>query len=199
MELPCVVLNRGQFRLKVLPFQSPPGAGPREQALCGVLLDSLDALYSTAHRLTGKADLAEDLVQETARKALEGSSTLRDERNLRGWLFKILINASQDRLRRNQLWEELGNESEEVETDTDLESLSQATVQDVRSALSRLAPARRALVILVDLEEFTMVEAADMLKIPPGTAASRLARAHQELRNLLDAYRTKSAQTREKP
>jgi RNA polymerase sigma-70 factor, ECF subfamily len=183
--------------LKVLPFQSPPGGGSREQALCGVLLDSLDALYSTAHRLTGKADLAEDLVQETARKALEGSSALRDERNLRGWLFKILINSSQDRLRRNQLWEELNTESEEVEPDAGLESLAQATVQDVRSALSHLTPARRALVILVDLEEFTMVEAADMLKIPAGTAASRLARAHQELRDLLNAYRTKQA--REKP
>src|SRR5713101_8026287 len=141
MDLPCVVLNRGQFRLKVLPFHSPPGAGPREQALCGVLLDNLDGLYSTAHRLTGKADQAEDLVQETARKALEGSSALRDERNLRGWLFKILINASQDRLRRNQLWEELDTESEELETDTGLESLSQTTVQDVRSALSRLTTA----------------------------------------------------------
>ena len=185
--------------MKVLPFQPPPGGGTREQAVCAVFLDNLDALYSTAHRLTGRADLADDLVQETARKALEGSSALRDERNLRGWLFKILINISQDRLRRNQLWKELDTESEEVETDTGLESLSQATVQDVRSALSRLTPARRALVILVDLEEFTMVEAADMLKIPPGTAASRLARAHQELRCLLDAYRTKSSQTREKP
>ncbi len=199
MGLPCVVLNRGQFRLKVLPFQPPPGAGTREQALCAVLLANLNALYSTAHRLTGSADLAEDLVQDTARKALEGWSALRDERNLRGWLFKILINTSHDRLRRNQLWEELDTKSEGVETDTGLESLSRATVHDVRSALSHLTPARRAPVILVDLEEFTMVEAADMLRVPPGTVASRLARAHQELRGLLDAYRTKSSQTGEKP
>jgi len=183
----------------VLLFQSPPGAGPRGQALCAVLLDSLDALYSTAHRLTGRADLAEDLVQETARKALEGSSALRDKRNLRGWLFKILINTLQDRLRRNRLWEELDTESEEPEADADLDSLSQATVQDVRNALSRLTAARRALVILVDLEGFTMIEAADMLKIRPGTVASRLARAHQELRDLLDAYRTKSSGTTEQP
>jgi RNA polymerase sigma-70 factor (ECF subfamily) len=163
------------------------------------LLESLDALYSTAHRLTGKADLAEDLVQETARKALEASSGLRDKRNLRGWLFKILINTLQDRLRRSQLWDELEPETEQPEADSGLDSLSQAAGQDVRNALSRLTPARRALVILVDLEEFTMVEAANMLKIPPGTAASRLVRAHKELRDLLDAYRSRSSRTRENP
>jgi RNA polymerase sigma-70 factor (ECF subfamily) len=159
-----------------------------------MLLANLDALYSAAHRLSGRAGLAEDLVQETARKALEAVPTLRDERNVRGWLFKILINALRDHLRRRQLWAELDPEGGEPETSPDPASFAQATVEDVRAALSRLTPQRRALVMLVDIEEFTIAEAAGMLNIPLGTAASRLARAHRELRDLLAAYRSNASE-----
>lgn len=72
-----------------------------------VLLENLDALYSTAKRLTGRADLAEDLVQETARKALEAMPALKDERNIRAWLFRILLNGIRDQVRRKKLWAEV--------------------------------------------------------------------------------------------
>jgi RNA polymerase sigma-70 factor, ECF subfamily len=180
--------------LKRLPFQSRFGRQSHEQSVCGVLLGHLDALYSAAHRLTKRADLAEDLVQETARKALEGLPGLRDERNIRGWLFKILFNSLRDHLRRSRLWEELDPEDEELEPGTDVEGLSRATAQDVQTAIDQLSPARRAIVILIDIEEFTIVEAAGILRIPPGTVASRLARAHCELRDRLRAYRSRSIQ-----
>ena len=37
-----------------------------DELVCRVLLASLNALYATAYRLTGAADIAEGLVQETA-------------------------------------------------------------------------------------------------------------------------------------
>lgn len=185
--------------MKVLPFQSRPAAESREELVYRVLLGSLDSLYSTARRLSGRADLAEDFVQETARKALQAMPSLRDERNVRAWLFKILINTARDHLRRSRSWEELDPGSEEFETNLDLESLSRAEVHDVGRALSRLRPPLQALVILIDLEEFTLAEAAGMLKIPPGTAASRLARARRELRDLLESYRSRSSRSGERP
>jgi len=155
------------------------------------LLSNLDALYSAAYRITGRADLAEDLVQETVRKALEASPDLRDERKVRAWLMKILVNLTRDLFRERQKWEGLdaAEEEEQLQFHVESGSLVRAAVQDVRAAVGRLSPERRALVILVDVEEFTILDAADALKIPPGTAASRLARAHRQLREFLADYR----------
>ena len=62
--------------MELLPFQ--PQRVPEDQCegVCRCLLHNLDALYSTARRLTGGFDLADDLVQETARKALQGAPGL---------------------------------------------------------------------------------------------------------------------------
>jgi RNA polymerase sigma-70 factor (ECF subfamily) len=155
------------------------------------LLESLNSLYSTAYRLIGKRELAEDLVQETARRALSAVPALKNERNVRGWLFAILINLVRDHARRRE-WEELDTDSEDFEAVPDTVSLSRAAVQDVRRALLQLSPPRRSVVVLVDLEEFTLAEAADMLRLPIGTVASRLARARYELREFLQAYKSEA-------
>ena len=155
-----------------------------------VLLDAADSLYSTAYRFTGRADVAEDAVQETVRKAIQNIAHLRDKRKIRAWLFKILVNCVRDHFRRLQEWEQFAREAEVCEP-CDLSLISRSTAYDVERALGRLSPARRAVVLLVDIEDFTLAEAADMLGIPPGTAASRLARARDELRYVLRAYETR--------
>jgi len=183
-----------QATLKILPFQ-PPGDQHRAEVVYRVLLENLDALYSTAKRLTGRADLAEDLVQETARKALEAIPALTDARNTRAWLFRILLNGIRDHARRKKLWIEVEADEETLELSAISENVAGATAEDVRRALSSLQPETRSLAILIDIEEFTIAEAAAMLQIPPGTAASRLSRARRELRELLQAYRSRSSRS----
>src|SRR2546425_3542871 len=105
--------NRVEERatLKILPFQ-PSADQRRGELVYRVLLENLDALYSTAKRLTGRADLAEDLVHDTARKALEAIPALKDERNTRAWLFRILLNGIRDQARRKKLWVEVETDKE---------------------------------------------------------------------------------------
>ena len=69
----------------------------------------------------------------------------------------------------------------------------------MREALRELEASRRAVVVLIDIEDFTIAEAADMLSIPMGTAASRLARARQELRSRLRAYQPQISEGGGKP
>jgi RNA polymerase sigma-70 factor (ECF subfamily) len=184
--------------LKILPFQ-PPGDQHRAEAVYHVLIENLDALYSTAKRLTGRADLAEDLVQETARKALEAIPALKDERNTRAWLFRILLNGIRDQARRKKLWVEVEADEEPPGLHAMPEGVADATTEDVRRALSSLPPETRSIAILVDVEDFTIAEAATMLQIPPGTAASRLSRARRELREFLQVYRSRSSRRGGKP
>ncbi len=185
--------------MKILRLEPRPPDQHHAEAVYGVLLQNLDALYITAKRLTGRADLAEDLVQETARKALEAIPKLKDERNTRAWLFRILLNGLRDHVRWKKLWTEVETDEEPPDLNAVSESVVVATAEDVRRALSSLTPETRVLAILIDIEEFTIAEAAAMLQIPPGTAASRLSRARRELRDLLQAYRSRSSRSGRKP
>ncbi len=171
----------------------------KTEAVYRVLLANLDALYSTARHLTGRADLAEDLVQETARKAIEAIPALKDERNTRAWLFRILLNGIRDQARKKKLWVVVEADEETLDLNVISDSVEDATGEDVRRALSSLTPETRSVTILIDIEEFTIAEAATMLQIPPGTAASRLSRARRELRELLQAYRSRSSRSGGKP
>lgn len=153
-----------------------------------VLIESADSLYSTAWRLAGRADLAEDLVQETARKALASVPDLRDETKARSWVFKILVNCARDHFRRTREWTERDAETEPLDGRVDSQALSRATSHDVRRALGAIDTVRRAVIVLVDIEGFTIAETADILGVPPGTVASRLARARAQLRERLEVY-----------
>ena len=181
-----------QPRVKILPMRPRAAASPGEPVEHRVgrtLLENLSSLYATAVRLTGLRDLAEDLVQETARKALDAAPQLEHQRNVRGWVFAILVNLIRDRARRRHDWEELDAEAQERSAEQpETESIRRATAEDVRRALQTLEPARRAVLTLIDIEGFTLREAAEILGISSGTAASRLWRARHELRDLLQGY-----------
>ncbi len=186
--------------MKLLPFTGAipaPGDAERlEDLVPRLLLENLSCLYSSAYRLCGETSLAEDFVQETARKALEGASTLRHRRHVRAWLFKILTNVARDHFRRHHSWEESDAADEDMATVPDVLVLPEATAHDVRKALGQLSNLQRAIILLIDIDDFTLTEASEMLQIPVGTAASRLARARKELQRQLSAYRSERVQNK---
>jgi RNA polymerase sigma-70 factor (ECF subfamily) len=59
---------------------------------------------------------------------------------------------------------------------------SQREQRLLQRLLGRLVPELRTVLVLYEVEELTMAEIAATLSIPPGTVASRLRRARQELR-----------------
>ncbi len=190
--------------MKLLRFpprvtSSSSEAGKSEDLVSRLLLENLSSLYSLAYRLCGEHSLAEDFVQETARKALESASKLRHHQHLRAWLFKILTNVVRDHARRSHVWEEPELVGEDVATMPDVLSLSDTASHDVRKALGQLTSIHKAIILLVDIEDFTLAETAEMLQIPIGTAASRLARARKELEQRLAAYHSEHARTKGNP
>lgn len=177
---------RAPKSLEVIRFPARRLEVAQQESVSQLLLATIDALYSTARHVTGSPEAAEDLVQEAARKALEGAAGLQHDRNLRAWLFRILLNTIRDSLKRKKLWVE-------AEIEPEFEALSAHTVSvatrvDVRNALSALPPPARAVIVLIDIEEFTIAEAASILGVAPGTVCSRLARARSVLRQHLKDY-----------
>jgi len=147
----------------------------------------LNDIYRAAARLLGGASGADDVVQDVYLQAWKSFGQFELGTNCRAWLFKILFHTLQH-YRRKWLNTRMVKESEEV-----LEAapgpapppLENITDQQVLAALDEIPQDFRAVVILIDVEEFSYKEAAGILEVPIGTVMSRLSRGRRLLRERL--------------
>ena len=152
----------------------------------GWVRDYAADLYRCALRLTGSADAAEELVQETFYEAWRSIHSLRDAAKARAWLFKILghryMHWVRERVRSRQ--NPAASEAEVREADSG-ESLPVdvlARQETLQAALDDLDEGQKVPFLLVFLEGMTCQQAADMLDMPLGTVLSRIHRVRQLLR-----------------
>lgn len=161
-------------------------------------LGHLDGLYNLARWLAHDPAEAEDLVQETYLRALRAAHQFQPGTNLRAWLFKILRNVFFTRHKRRAREPELV-ESEALDVLTCGPGQGGAAARvadgkdgtlgaDLAAALDRLPEEYRSVVLLADVEDFTMVEIATIMNCPVGTVKSRLFRARGILQQLLRDY-----------
>ncbi len=158
-----------------------------------------DSLYNFARWLAQDPTEAEDLVQETCRKALNGFSSFVPGSDFRAWIFRILRNTfltSRTGLRA-RLTVELDPADEETiavtwETPESL-ALASATREALQAALDSLPVIYREAVLLCDVEEMKYQEIAEVLSVPVGTVMSRIARGRKLLRQMLAGERSESA------
>lgn len=148
---------------------------------------SRDRLYRVAFAWCHDAALADDLAQEALTRGLSRLEQLRESAKFMSWLFAILNRCWIDHLRsrRRDVDDELLSELPSELPGPDIHAERQETVNRVRSAISALPLGQRQVVTLVDLEDFSYAEVAEVLEIPIGTVMSRLCRARDSLRELL--------------
>lgn len=168
----------------------------RSAELGARLAGSRARLYRLAYSWCHNAALAEDLVQETLYKALKKSDQVRNMDVLEGWLFRIMTNCWYDHLRQRRSNVDIDDLDDIDEmpfanhtTPEDMHGEKQL-VAHVRRAVERLPLGQRQVLTLVDLEEFSYSEAAEILDIPVGTVMSRICRARQALKLDLIEHRT---------
>lgn len=160
----------------------------------------MDALYNFAFHLTYDEDDANDLVQETYMKAYRFANSYVEGTNAKAWLFKILKNAFINEYRKkakqpNKVdYEEIVSyhDQEDVQLVGTLD-LREEIFQDmlgdeVTKAINTLPVDFRTVILLCDIEGFTYEEIAKIIDIPIGTVRSRLHRARQMLKELLEDY-----------
>ena len=160
-------------------------AGERPDALTGALLAQVPGLRRYAAALVGNAADADDLVQDCIERALVRQDTLREPGSLGRWLKTILHNLYVTKLRRR------GAPSVPIEDFAEDVALSvppedQGQIRDLVRALAGLSVEHRQILLLISLEGLSYREVAEVLDIPIGTVMSRLARARERLRSLLE-------------
>lgn len=149
-------------------------------------------LWAVALRITADPEEAADVLQEAAVKAFRSAEAFRGEAAVSTWLHRIVVNAALDavrRTRRAQVLPLVPDDPAHVASGTVADPVAARQVSlDVADALARLPADQRAAVTLVDLDGFSVDEAASILGCPPGTVKSRCFRARARLAPLLADY-----------
>ena len=152
-----------------------------------------------ARALAGDAALADDLVQDTLERACQkwalwhppAAATAEEaQKALLSWLLTVMHNlyASQWQQAARHRTVELDDTQ-----DPSHDPMPKLALQlDLERALGLLSPQAREVLLLIGMEQFSYSEAAQMLGVPVGTVMSRLSRAREQLRRLMDGERPAS-------
>ncbi|MEM7151983.1 MAG: sigma-70 family RNA polymerase sigma factor [Myxococcota bacterium] len=136
----------------------------------------------------GRAQLAEDLAQETFLRAFRALPRFRGDgrASLATWLVTIATRVALNELRRRPpRLECLDTVSESMRTAEAAVAERHASAQAIERAVADLSPAYRGAFLLRELHGLDYAEIADVLEIDVGTVKSRLSRARSRLREAL--------------
>jgi RNA polymerase sigma-70 factor (ECF subfamily) len=183
---------------KILPFAAreqaagEPTAKNREASARRAVFNAealpwVNNLFRSALRMTRDRARAEDAVQETMLQAWKSFDRFHAGTNCRAWLYKILFHCVKYQRRKWLRFPTLVGDDSTLETTLASPAPIPESLQDgdILRALDRIPQEFRALVLLVDVEEFAYKDAAEILGIPIGTVMSRLSRGRKLLREQL--------------
>jgi RNA polymerase sigma-70 factor (ECF subfamily) len=134
-----------------------------------------DSLRALAYHLLGSTQAMDDVMQEVYVKAYRGLSAFRGEAALGTWLHRIAYTTCIDHLRRSNDADPLPAETIERVAAPDTPQEDLALREQLRAALAGLPPEQRVAVLLVLREGYSYTDAAQIMDVPRGTVASRVA------------------------
>ena len=187
-RLAWVIQELPRLRLRGTPRDSAPsmwGASRRAR------FDELVALHTpalsvVARRCCRELFTSKDLLQETFLRAWLHFDSLQDHLRARAWLVQIMRNIWLDQLRRRRNEVSIEDAAEPAAAVDDEPSRWEGvTLDDIRHAIEQLDEPFRSVAVLHDLDGLSYRDIAARLDIPYSTAATRLHRAHQKIKQLV--------------
>jgi RNA polymerase sigma-70 factor (ECF subfamily) len=144
-------------------------------------------LLGLARRLSRDADEARDLVQETFLHAARSPRSIPVGEAAEAWLVRVLVNIQRDVWRRKLAKKRLDPEGEAeaarpVAPDSEASFVAKSTVW---RALERLAPRRRAVIVMYELEGVTIPSIARQLGVSAVTVRWHLSMGRRELADVI--------------
>ena len=148
-------------------------------------------MWALALRTMGNPEEAADALQDAYLSAFRGAGGFRGEAQVTTWLHRVVLNACLDRLRHNQrrvtrpLPDDLDHRPQHRHEPQHDPVEMQQRRRTVAAALSQLSADQRAALVLIDMEGYSVTEAAALLGCAPGTVKSRCFRGRARLVPLL--------------
>ena len=154
-------------------------------------------IYRLCYRMTGNADDAQDMTQETFLKAWKNLSGFQFDAAFSTWLYRLASNCCLDYLRglkrrptvsltveNNQDDEEIMDVADHAPTPEEL-TIRNEEHENLRIAMSLIDEEQRQILTLRVVNDLSYTEIAEILNVKEGTVKSRLSRARENLRKKL--------------
>jgi RNA polymerase sigma-70 factor, ECF subfamily len=147
----------------------------------------------------GNREEVDDLSQEVFVRMFRSLNRFEFDSSLYSWIYRIAVNLCIDEIRKKRIRKlipldfftekKLEGEKRSKESSTGSDELLLKEKQEiVRSALDKLSPVHRTVILLREYQDLTYGEIAKTLRISPQAVKSRIFRAREELRDLLKDY-----------
>ncbi len=159
-----------------------------------------DYVFNAVFHLVGDEKDTEDLAQEVFLRAFDNLNGFEGRAKFTTWIYGIMLNTVRGHWRRSKRRQTLSLEraredksrpdiAPEAEQDGPLGSaLRREHVEVVREAINELDEQLREILVLRDIQGMVYAELAEVLELPEGTVKSRLYRARQQLKEVLEPY-----------
>ena len=122
---------------------------------------------------------AEDITQDVIIKLWKNLEKLKDEEHLKAWLIRVTINSTID---YNRIYQN----KKEIELDENDNFYFEDEYQELFSELKKLKPESRNIIYLYYYQGYKTKEIAQILNLNINTVSTNLARAKQQLKNILE-------------
>lgn len=154
-------------------------------------------ICNTIFYMVKNEDIVEDLAQEVFIKIYKNISKFNEDSSLYTWIYRITMNTCIDQIKKERkiVYINTSVETEDGEVEIQLEDESQRLDDIVENnikketlikAIKSLPAEQRALIVLRDIRQFKYMEIAEMLKLNLGTIKSKISRARQALKAILE-------------
>ena len=143
-------------------------------------------LYNTAYRMLGRAEDAEDVLQESFLEAFRNLHQFEGRASMGSWLHRIVVNRSVNMLRSRKLLLTDGELEIADDTDDDPDAAdTELQVEQIRRAVISLPTGYRTVLTLHLFEGYDHEEIASILGIAPVSARSQYHRARNNLLRII--------------
>ena len=139
-----------------------------------------DTAFAVTYLILGNSADCEDAMSAAILRAFENRGKLRKRESFRAWFLQILRHEAYDLLKKRRRLMPVEEMPEAAAPDRD-----DAGRLDLQEALAELTEAQRT-ALLLQQEGYDLSEIGQILDVPVGTVKSRISRAKQTLRTLLE-------------
>lgn len=141
-------------------------------------------LWGVALRTMRNPEDAADALQDAFVSAYRNAGSFRGDSQVSTWLYRVTVNACLDRIRRAKVRKAVPLPEYDLAATGDDHARTEARLV-LHGALAQLPEHQRAAIVLVDLHELSVAEAAAALGVAEGTVKSRCSRGRAMLAEIL--------------
>lgn len=154
-----------------------------EAAFAQLIMSCKNTLYAAARAILRNGADAEDCVQEAVLKGWEKLGTLKEPDYFTTWMTRIVVNTAINMSRKRARQQALP-----LIADVPAKGSHADEHMDIRRAIESLDPKTRICTVLYYFEDVPIAQIAAIVGLRQGTVKSRLFRAREKLRGILEGY-----------